>query len=141
MGVGEHEGENAAYEAIKAAIESPLLDNMSINGAMGVLVHFHMHPNFPMMATSEAMIVVQESAHEDADVIFGTSTNDTLPEDYVKITIIATGFEKELGTINNPDGPAEPVVSTPRLQPRLVVGGDFSGDQLDIPSYMRQQQD
>ncbi|OHE18261.1 MAG: cell division protein FtsZ, partial [Sulfurimonas sp. RIFOXYD12_FULL_36_11] len=62
MGVGEYEGENAAYEAIKAAIESPLLDNVSINGAMGVLVHFHMHPNFPMIETSEAMIVVQESA-------------------------------------------------------------------------------
>lgn len=59
MGVGEHEGENAAYEAIKAAIESPLLDNVSINGAMGVLVHFYMHPNFPMMEINDAMIVVQ----------------------------------------------------------------------------------
>jgi len=142
MGVGEFEGENAAYEAIKTAVESPLLDNMSINGAMGVLVHFHMHPNFPMMETSEAMIVVQESAHEDADVIFGTSTDDTLPENYVKITIIATGFEKDLatGSVNTPDGPAEPVM-TPRVQPRLVVGGDLSGDHLDIPSYMRRQQD
>jgi len=142
MGVGEHEGENAAYEAIKSAVESPLLDNMSINGAMGVLVHFHMHPNFPMMETSEAMIVVQESAHEDADVIFGTSTDDTLPENYVKITIIATGFERDLAAsgVNTPDGPAEPVM-TPRVQPRIVVGGDLSGDHLDIPSYMRQQQD
>jgi len=141
MGVGEHEGDNAAYEAIKSAIESPLLDNMSINGAMGVLVHFHMHPDFPMMETSEAMIVVQESAHEDADVIFGTSTDDTLPENYVKITIIATGFEKDLNTgVNTPDGPAEPVAAL-RMQPRIVVGGDFTGDHLDIPSYMRQQQD
>jgi len=140
MGVGEHEGENAAYEAIKSAVESPLLDNMSINGAMGVLVHFHMHPNFPMMETSEAMIVVQESAHDDADVIWGTSTDDTLPENYVKITIIATGFERDLGA-NNHDGPSEPVAAVTRIQPRLVVGGDFTGDHLDIPSYMRQQQD
>ena len=142
MGVGEYEGENAAYEAIKAAIESPLLDNVSINGAMGVLVHFHMHPNFPMIETSEAMVVVQESAHEDADVIFGTSTDETLPENYVKITIIATGFEKNLKLGSNNENfisdSGMPVVKT---RPRLVVGGDFDGSHLDIPSYMRQQQD
>lgn len=84
MGVGEYEGENAAYEAIKAAIESPLLDNMSINGAMGVLVHFHMHPNFPMMELAEAMDVVHESAHEEAEVIWGTSTDENIAENYVK---------------------------------------------------------
>ena len=139
MGVGEHEGENAAYEAIKAAIESPLLDNMSINGAMGVLVHFNMHPNFPMMETSEAMIVVQESAHDDAEVIFGTSTDDTLPENYVKITIVATGFEKEL--TNNSDFVSETPTPVAKIRPRLVMNGDFDGDHLDVPSYMRQQQD
>jgi len=142
MGVGEHEGENAAYEAIKAAIESPLLDNVSINGAMGVLVHFHMHPNFPMIETSEAMIVVQESAHEDADVIFGTSTDDSLPENYVKITIIATGFEKDMNTgSNNENFVNEAPSPVTKIRPRLVVGGDLDGSHLDIPSYMRQQQD
>jgi cell division protein FtsZ len=142
MGVGEHEGENAAYEAIKAAIESPLLDNVSINGAMGVLVHFHMHPNFPMIETSEAMIVVQESAHEDADVIFGTSTDETLPENYVKITIIATGFEKDLNSgSNNENFVNETPSPVTKIRPRLVVGGDLDGSHLDIPSYMRQQQD
>ncbi|MDD5401409.1 MAG: cell division protein FtsZ [Sulfurimonas sp.] len=142
MGVGEYEGENAAYEAIKAAIESPLLDNVSINGAMGVLVHFHMHPNFPMIETSEAMIVVQESAHEDADVIFGTSTDETLPENYVKITIIATGFEKNFSSSsNNESFVSESMLPIAKIRPRLVVGGDLDGSHLDIPSYMRQQQD
>jgi len=139
MGVGEHEGENAAYEAIKAAIESPLLDNMSINGAMGVLVHFNMHPNFPMMETSEAMIVVQESAHDDADVIFGTSTDETLPENYVKITIVATGFEKDLA--NNTDFVSETPTPIAKIRPKLVMNGDMDADYLDIPAYMRQQQD
>jgi len=143
MGVGEHEGENAAYEAIKAAIESPLLDNMSINGAMGVLVHFSMHPDFPMMELAEAMDVVHESAHDDAEVIWGTSTNPNLPEDYVKITIVATGFEKDLG--NNTDFEPETPLETPKqvkkVQRRLVVGGDIDSDYLDIPAYMRQQQD
>ena len=140
MGVGEHEGENAAYEAIKAAIESPLLDNMSINGAMGVLVHFSMHPDFPMMELAEAMEVVHDSAHDDAEVIWGTSTDEDIAENYIKITIVATGFEKEL--TNNDDyvndTPAPPVA---KVRPRLVVGGELDGDYLDIPAYMRQQQD
>jgi len=143
MGVGEHIGENAAYEAIKAAIESPLLDNMSINGALGVLVHFSIHPDFPLMDMSEAMDVIDESSHEEADIIWGTTTDDNLPEDFVKITIVATGFDKEL--TNNEDFVSEtPVVAKPRVitRPKLVVGGDFEdNDYLDIPAYMRQQQD
>ena len=144
MGVGEHEGENAAYEAIKAAIESPLLDNMSINGAMGVLVHFKIHPDFSFIDMSEAMEVVDESAHDEADIIWGTSTDDSLPENYVKITIVATGFDKEekdIGT-NNTDFVAEATApSIAKVRPRLVVGGDLDSDYLDIPAYMRQQQD
>jgi len=144
MGVGEHEGDNAAYEAIKAAIESPLLDNMSINGAMGVLVHFSMHPEFPMLELAEAMEVVHESAHEEAEVIWGTSTDATLAENYVKITIVATGFEKEIAEepsnkAYEPEMPITPPIA--KVRPRLVVGGDLDADYLDIPAYMRQQQD
>lgn len=145
MGVGEYEGDNAAYEAIKVAIESPLLDNMSINGAMGVLVHFNMHPDFPTMEIYEAMNVVNESADENADIIFGTSTDDTLSPDYIKITIVATGFEKEKAQPqgkNNEDYINEnPEPARTKVRPRLVVGGDMDSDYLDIPAYMRQQQD
>jgi cell division protein FtsZ len=146
--VGEHEGDNAAYEAIKSAIESPLLDNMSINGAMGVLVHFHMHPEFPFMEITEAMEVVQESAHEDADVIFGTTTDSTIPVDFIRITLVATGFEKDLKLgVNNDDFVSEAPAQTQQtitpttLRPRMVVGGDLSDDYLDVPTYMRQQKD
>ncbi len=150
MGVGEYQGENAAYEAIKAAIESPLLDNMSINGAMGVLVHFTMHPDFPMVAIGEAMNVVEESADENADVIFGTTTDATLPIDYIKITLVATGFDheetpKKSAPINteNFEAPTAPEASQSRpvSRPRMVVGGDLSDDYLDVPTYMRQQKD
>ncbi len=141
MGVGEHQGENAAYEAIKAAIESPLLDNMSINGAMGVLVHFHMHPNFPMMEMNEAMGVVHDSADPEADVIFGTSSDDTLDVDFVRITLVATGFEHE----EKKEAPkaVNAEVEKPQVRrPRLVVGGDaMHEDFLDVPTYMRQQRD
>jgi cell division protein FtsZ len=143
MGVGEYQGENAAYEAIKSAIESPLLDNMSINGAMGVLVHFYMNPNFPMMEIQEAMNVIYDSADEDADVIFGTSSDQGLDEDFVRITLVATGFEQE--EKNNKDFKADeepPKAKTAVKRPKLIVGGDaVHEDFLDIPTYMRQQKD
>lgn len=142
MGVGEHEGDNAAYEAIKSAIESPLLDNMSINGAMGVLVHFSMHPDFPTMEIYSAMEVINESAHEDADIIFGTSTDENIAEDYVKITIVATGFEhKEEKLTNNEDFVSENPAPVAKSRPRLVVGGEMDESHLEIPAYMRRQQD
>jgi cell division protein FtsZ len=143
MGVGEHQGDNAAYEAIKAAIESPLLDNMSINGAMGVLVHFNMHPNFPMMELHEAMNVVHDSADEDSDIIFGTSSDVSLPEDYVRITLVATGFEQDKMNNTNYDNTSEEKAKKPVVsRPRLVVGGDaMHEDFLDVPTYMRQQKD
>ena len=147
MGVGEHQGENAAYEAIKAAIESPLLDNMSINGAMGVLVHFHMHPDFPMMEMNDAMTIVHESADDDADVIFGTTTDENMPLDAVRITLVATGFEKELNQagVNDatfaPEVSVAPVQTTMTAAPLKVVGGDISEDYLDVPTFMRQQKD
>jgi len=143
MGVGEFEGENAAYEAIRTAIESPLLDNMSIHGAMGILVHFSIHPDFPFMEMGDAMVVVQESAHEDAEVIWGTTTNEDLPVDYVKITIVATGFEQEVTTNNAEFVNEEPATQKqqPRVRPRMVVGGDYDSEFLDVPAYLRHQHD
>lgn len=73
MGVGEAYGEGAAQEAIKNAIQSPLLDNMNINGALGVLVHFKMHPNCSLDDLHSAMLMIEEASDDDADVIFGTT--------------------------------------------------------------------
>ncbi len=161
MGVGEHQGENAAYEAIKTAIESPLLDNISINGAMGVLVHFQFHPNFPFMEIQEAMNVVYESVDEEADVIFGTSTDEALAEDYVKITIVATGFEKNVANNTGFESTENVVMQEPTVsqqqtintqettlsgRPRKIVGSDigtfeYDPNSLDTPAYYRHRQD
>ncbi|MFZ5375551.1 MAG: cell division protein FtsZ [Campylobacterota bacterium] len=152
MGVGEYKGENAAYEAIKNAIESPLLDNMSINGALGVLVHFSMHPEFPFMELSAAMDVVHNSVDDGADVIFGTTTDANLPQDYIRITLVATGFEKKATMgINNCEfenkeavaAAATAAVAKPRVvaRPAMVANGDYSEDFLDVPTFMRQQRD
>ncbi len=148
MGVGEHTGENAAYEAIKTAIESPLLDSISINGAMGVLTHFTIHPDFPLLETSNAMQVVYESADDNADIIFGTTCDSTLPVDYVKITLVATGFDqqkKERSSSANNDIDSSVVESSQITQiksrPKMVVGGEINDDILEVPTYIRNQKD
>lgn len=150
MGVGEYKGDNAAYEAIKNAIESPLLDNMSITGALGVLVHFSMHPEFPFMELSAAMDVVHNSVDDGADVIFGTTTDENLPQDFIRITLVATGFEKKAAQgINNCEFENKEVIAAvaaaaqPRVvvRPAMVANGDYSEDFLDVPTFMRQQKD
>ena len=150
MGAGYAAGENAAYEAAKTAIESPLLDNISIDGAMGVLVHFDIHPNYPIMEIGEAMNIVEESADENASVIFGTTTNENMEPDEVKITIVATGFEDKNAVPEPTVRKQETLLSTTHnintlssLGGRKVVGG-YNGeneDILEVPTFLRKQMD
>ena len=156
MGAGYSTGTNAAYDAAKAAIESPLLDNISIDGAMGVLVHFDIHPDYPIMEIGEAMNIVEESADEDASVIFGTTTNPNMEIDEVRITIVATGFEDK-NAIPEPASSKKPTQttmlnseSTTTVTPlntfggkRIVVGQDYSDNEdiLDVPTFLRKQMD
>jgi len=152
MGAGYATGENAAYDAAKAAIESPLLDNISIDGAMGVLVHFDIHPNYPIMEIGEAMSIVEESADEDAAVIFGTTTNEAMELDEVRITIVATGFEDK-NAIAEPTSSKKQdtllgfssnnINSVSTLGGKKVVGGynEENEDILDVPTFLRKQMD
>jgi len=156
MGVGESQGNSAAYDAAKTAIESPLLDNLSIDGAMGILVHFHIHPDYPLAEIAEAMDIVEENADEDANIIFGTTTSEDIPIDQVKLTIIATGFEdpsdiqlpskSEETTINNTTATLRQPMQGSLLHNRStqkVVGGYNSSneDYLDTPTFLRKQMD
>ena len=120
MGVGYSQGTNAAYDAAKAAIESPLLDNVSIDGAMGVLVHFDIHPDYPILEISAAMDIVEENADEDANVIFGTTTSTDMTIDEVKITIIATGFEKMNSRVIEPTPTPQQPIRESQQQPQII---------------------
>lgn len=150
MGAGYSIGKNAAYDAAKSAIESPLLDNISIDGAMGVLVHFDIHPEYPIMEISEAMNIIEESADENASVIFGTTTNADMAIDEVRITIVATGFEDK-STVCEPIAKKQETllsssastINTFRTANKMVVGG-YNGDIeefLDVPTFIRKQMD
>ena len=157
MGVGESTGNSAAYDAAKTAIESPLLDNLSIDGAMGILVHFHIHPDYPLAEIAEAMDIVEENADENANIIFGTTTSESIPLDQVKLTIIATGFEdpsdigqqakpEETSINNNPTIIRRPMpnssMGNSNNMQKVVGGYDASNkDYLDTPTFLRKQMD
>jgi cell division protein FtsZ len=140
MGVGEDKGENAAFNAIKKAIESPLLDNISIDGAMGVLVHFTLHEDYPLVEMEESMNLIYDKADEDADIIFGTTTDNSLAPDEIKVTIVATGFEKEKAA-NKPDIQVQNKVDELLIKRKVSGGVELDSDTLDIPTWLRKAKD
>ena len=94
MGTGVSDGDNRAMGAAQKAISSPLLEDGSVNGARGVIINVTGGPDLSLMEVNEASCVIQEAAHEDANIIFGAVVDPTLTGK-VKITVIATGFERK----------------------------------------------
>jgi len=92
MGTAQAEGSSRAMEAAQRAISSPLLEDASVNGARGVIINVTGGPDMSLMEVNEALTVIQEAAHEDANIIFGAVVDPSL-SGHVKITVIATGFE------------------------------------------------
>jgi cell division protein FtsZ len=92
MGTGIAKGQSRARMAAEMAITSPLLDDISVEGATGVLINIVGGSDMKMREIQEAASLVQEQAHEDANIIFGASIDETLGEN-VKVTVIATGFD------------------------------------------------
>lgn len=154
MGIGETSGTDAAKEAIKIAIESPLFDNMSISGAKGILVHFYINPDYPLHEINNAMEIINDNGAEDADIIYGTTTDSSIDKDKVRITIVATGFEKENTQSKDIDNSTLRLVSPKDMSQKItqqdsavsarkkVSGGDYGdGEILDIPVFLRRQMD
>src|SRR5215204_2564445 len=93
MGTGHAEGENRAMIAANAAISSPLLEDASVKGARGVIINVTGGPDLSLIEVSEASGIIQEAAHEEANIIFGAVVDPKM-EGRVKITVIATGFDR-----------------------------------------------
>ena len=93
MGTGMARGDRRALEAAEMAVNSPLLDEVSVQGATGILINFTAGPDIKLREINEAACLVQQAAHEDAEIIFGVVTDPNLT-DTVKVTVIATGFQK-----------------------------------------------
>jgi cell division protein FtsZ len=93
MGTGIAEGEGRAMLAAQKAVSSPLLEDGSVNGARGVIINVTGGPDMSLIEVNEASCVIQEAAHEDANIIFGAVVDPNL-DGRVKITVIATGFDR-----------------------------------------------
>lgn len=101
MGTGVSRGEHRAIDAATRAISSPLLEDMSVKGATGVLINITGGPNMTLKEISEASKLIQEEAHEDANILFGSVIDETMDED-IRVTVIATGFDRHGGALKSP---------------------------------------
>jgi cell division protein FtsZ len=127
MGTAVRSGQNRAMEAAMAAMASPLLESGAIDGARGILINITGSSSLKLNEVNEASTIIQNAAHEDANIIFGAVQDETMGDD-VKITVIATGFKQQemparrermlaeatLPTMRYEVPVIEPRVSTPR---------------------------
>jgi cell division protein FtsZ len=93
MGTGRAAGERRAVEAMQAAISSPLLEDVALDGAMGLLVNITGGPSLTLWEVNEAVTMAQTAADPEANIIFGSVVDERMGDE-VKITVIATGFAK-----------------------------------------------
>jgi cell division protein FtsZ len=152
MGTGCAKGQGRARLAAEMAIQSPLLDNISVEGATGVLINIVGGPDLRLKEMEEAASLIQQQAHEDANIIWGASIDEAMGE-MVKVTVIATGFDRE---VVHPDGrqqsaqrSASPVApnfaSIPAAAsrtgvppaPALRASGAGGGAREEVPAYSR----
>ena len=121
MGTGVGRGTNRALDAAQKAVASPLLDDTSIEGARGILINFTGGPDLAIHEVEEGARIVQEAAHEEANIIFGAVLDPSL-EDEVRMTVIATGFTERKTQLE----PAGKIVDLPRAS-RSVGGTSATG--------------
>lgn len=156
MGTGSATGDNRAIEAAEKAITNPLLEDISIKGAKGVLINITGSSNMTIMEVQEAATLIQEKAHEDANIIYGQVIDDSIGDE-IRVTVIATGFGKS----DEDAGRAIPSISVLKKEsmdtpaylrrernteniPVVKIGAvsDFDlDDEYDVPTFMRKQAD
>lgn len=146
MGAGRASGENRALEATQQAISSPLLEEATIEGAKGVLINITGGSDLTLYEVNEASSIIREAADEDANIIFGAVIDETL-RDEMKITVIATGFDKESadsGTASNAALPPTPSRYTRAPGDDLTrpnINNPARPDDLDVPTFIRKKAD
>ncbi|HUE95417.1 MAG TPA: cell division protein FtsZ, partial [Longimicrobiaceae bacterium] len=161
MGTGFGAGENRAIQAAQEAISSPLLDNISIQGAAGVLINITGGMDLAIDEVTTISQIIQEAAGEEAEIIFGAVHDPEMSEE-IRVTVIATGFGEgdrqdnvlrpNFGATRRPVPQPQPQV--PQQQVRAVGGSSMpapgpaprpverrSPSDLDIPTFIRRQID
>ena len=133
MGIGKAKGDNAAEDALQQAIKSPLLDEIALDGAKGIMIHWTVNPNVSMFAIGDVMENIHESLIGTPDIIMGTTTDENLAVDEIKITIVATGFESQN------EEPEERMDQKPdkKVIASQAINNPDSESQYDLPPLMR----
>ena len=141
MGTGAATGENRAVEAATAAISSPLLENISIDGATGIIINVTGGRDLSLHEVNEASTLITEAAHEEAEIIFGAVIDETLGDE-VRVTVIATGFGVDQVKLGVPQHysyqaqPQQPVYMTQAQQPPQYYQPQYQ----QVPAQMIPQQ-
>jgi cell division protein FtsZ len=162
MGTGTGRGENRAMEAAQQAISSPLLDNISIAGATGVLINITGGEDLTLGEVTQISEAIHDAAGDEAEIIFG-AVNDPAMHGEVRITVIATGFDKagalaEAGarpapgvlpfrergarpTPPPPPGFAKPGEANPKRPSAPSPAANPDLNEMEIPTFIRRQMD
>lgn len=162
MGTGIASGENRSLEAAQMAICSPLLEDISIKGARGILVNISGNSGVTLNEVNEALTLIQKEAEEEANIIFGVVVDDALGDE-LRVTVIATGFGAEEKDLTEHLGQVPPIALSlieernipsfirkkkrDELQKAAETSGkienfsDYDEDQFDLPTFMRKQAD
>jgi len=139
MGSATATGENRAVEAAQKAISSPLLEDISIHGARGVLINITGGPDLGVHEINEAASMIQEEADDDANIIFGAVIDENLTDE-IRITVIATGFtdtkEEQKPVVIN----LAPIAPTPAPKNKKIVHLGTIVDDLEAPTWQRKKQ-
>jgi len=155
IGVGVGQGETKVEDAVKEAINSPLLDGTSIEGARRLLINLEISPDLTYEDVQEAVDQIRNKAHQDAHIIFGANLNMNI-ENEMRITVVATDFEEESESKKvkriNERKRNEEIKKVPPKQPRLDEKTEtkkeekgFILDEIDyeelenIPAYIRRR--
>ncbi len=146
MGTGVAEGDSRAETAARKAINSPLLEDTSIEGARGVLINITGSQNMTLHEVSQASQIIQEAAHVDANIIFGSVFDDEMGKK-LKITVIATGFEDEVREERLSPRPQPERIKEEEKIPLAVREASVlshpnrsdSETDLDVPAFLRQE--
>ena len=161
MGTGIGSGENRSVEAAQKAISSPLLEDITIEGARGLLINITGGQNMTLNEINEATTLIQKEAHEEANIIWGMVIDETMSEE-IRVTVIATGFGKAEEKSASRFKKVAPISFSmrenrdiPTFMRRVKVNERFDElklseppelpvddeDRFDIPTFLRKQAD
>ena len=137
MGSGTATGEHRAREAAEKAISSPLLEDINISGAQGILVNVTAGMDLSIGEFTEVGNAITEKASEEANVIVGTVIDSEMPEGELRVTLVATGLGRDKIEASKPPVEEAPKVEAVAAAKKPAMPGSYEG--LDTPTYIRQQ--